>query len=236
MASITQRILNFRSSDFPVTNLQFDGVAALAAGVSSYFQKTEGFFAGLQTFTALSFADRVISKAGGARFKLPITGQESLLQGIVTGIFSAIVEEGMYSGVLLTDQKSIGFAALRIATSFAIAMTASRSIRHANPNQQDLFDAIYGLGWAVCREIIVQKASPLTATIVMLVSNSLMFGIIERGKFSRDPLQNYKFFSSVVFRGICDLSAMNMQTLKRNSFVVPLTAHIIFNISRSLKS
>jgi hypothetical protein len=228
MAALIQRLGDFRSCDSRLSNLHFDGLIATAAATSIYFQKRSGIFAGLQAFALVTIADRVIKWISTKDYQIPVNSNEKLIPGILSGLANAGLEELVYSYVLLSHHKNLYFSAPRCLISFFLGITASRSLRHAN-NGQDLWDTAIGLGWAVGREIAVRKTSHRMALIFSILSNCLIFGLIERVKFTGE-LRSYKLATSIVFRGILTYYAI----VPRSKVIPPLVAHALLNISRCL--
>lgn len=211
-------------------NLQFDLIVSTLS-LGSFAYKADSLIAtGLRTFPLTALGDRLIKWMYTGEAQIIGEREVALTQHLAHQAVAALAEETAYAGILMNSQGGLMMRALRLVTSFVLSITASRSLRHEDPSNQDLIDAGVGLGLAVSREVVHATCSKETYLGYSLLSNALTFALIERMKFAGDAtMMNYKAVSALLFRLVCDLSA-----LQGKSVVPPLVHHALFNLSRSL--
>ncbi|MBS0649067.1 MAG: hypothetical protein JSS10_07600 [Verrucomicrobia bacterium] len=239
MISWVQNLNNLRSCDCPLTNLQFDLVVSSAALISVYFQQEGKFFLGFQAFAVSTLADRAIKWICTRGYQIPVNSEEKLLPGIFGGLVSVGVEELFYTCALLNTQRTVFFTVLRFVVSTILGEGVSSSIRPSDQSprlgvqkKHREWDAVAGLSWAVCREVVIRCIDSEKAFHFSVLSNSLIFGLLERVKFT-GLLRTYKLTTSIALRALWSYYAVGGADRQLN-IVPPLFAHTLFNISRCL--
>lgn len=212
------------------SNLHFDFLAS-AMSIGTLASKTKSVFAtGVNYFPVTAFGDRIIKWACTGDFHITGEHVSTMTQEVVNRTGAALLEKTAYSAILLNQQDGALIRSLRLITSFALSLTASRSLRHQDLKKQDLTDAGVGLCLAASREIVQLTCSEEVALGYSLLSNALVFALIEKMKFSGNPpMMKYKMISALFFRATLDISS-----IRSNSVIPSMVHHTLFNLSRCL--
>jgi hypothetical protein len=214
--------------------LCFDAAAVFVAGLTLYYEQDEGVAQGVQRFAVLAVLGRLAP---------------SQVQGTATiaeAVFHAGLAEMLYSRGVLWDRlkgKAHLFpgwqrAAVRVVVTFFMAVTALRGILHPGvkgPQAQDALVYMGALAWTALREIVIQKDNGgLGFACLILASNSLTFGLLEAVAM---PQHFYsQLGSGFIFRAVLDIGGLEaMRHNYQPQFFTALSAHLLFNISRTLK-
>lgn len=212
----------------------FDWSIYLVVGTSFYWNRgnmtlLDSSVHGLQAFAVSSIFDKI------ARSSLANNIQEAP-NSIHATLLSPIIEEAVYSGILLTQSNA--YLIPRFASALATGMTAARALTGpVTPKQNKqgfTIDTKIGFLWAISRELLLQlfphSAIPLT------LLDSSVFALAEVSppnnqpglpKFSTPWL--YKVLSSAFFR----LTANTVATT--HGIVASIIQHSLFNMSQTLR-
>lgn len=209
------------------TSSYFDLIMTTGALASLTLSTSSPYVVGLRAFVLVSSADRLIKWFYTGSHKIDGISK-GWQEELVSRGSSVLIEESIYAGVLLSDQKGVIMTTMRFANAFIFSLTASRSFRHDDPKKQDLKDAGIGALWAASREIILLTCSPYTYLAYAVISNAVVFGLNEKMKFQGNgTLAPYKFISSLFFRLVADTSVVCT-----GSMVPSVVQHSLFNLSR----
>lgn len=211
----------------------FDRLAYVIAGASYLHSTGAGFlgssFRGIQGFAISSIFDKT------ARFFLAANTQKEP-SSIHTTLFHPIIEEAIYSGVLLTQSKA--WMIPRFAAALFTGMTAARALTgwvSPERNKQGLTpDTKIGFLWAISRELLLLSFPQ--SSIPLLFLDSSVFALAEVCPTKEQPALpkfssawSYKVLSSAFFRLTANTVA------KTHGIVASIAQHLLFNISRNLQ-
>jgi len=223
--------IKLRSSNCLWTSERFDIALSLFAAASFWIPHSgigTLLVQGIRGFACANLADRVLRQ-------IFLENRESCGESFYYGSVSAVIEQGLYAGILQT--RSSVWAIPRVAISLFLGATAARALE---PLPSSLVAGIsqdqkWGFVWAILREI-ASSYTPLKYSVPFLVAaDSAVSGLCEvcpqKGKPSLQKYSaqwTYKVFSRAIFQVTANLAAI------RAGFISAIVQHLLFNFSRSL--
>lgn len=184
-------------------------------------------YMGVQSFAITLIFDKTVK----ALFARDVQASDISLQD---AFVSPIVEEMMYSGILLTS--SAAWMIPRFFVSLITGMTAARALTGrvtAEQNQEGLtLDTKIGVLFAVFREALACSLPVSTRSVVLVISDSCVFalsevcpkeGVPDTPRFS--SAWSYKVISSAFFRLTANTVA------KAYGIAASITQHLSFNLT-----
>lgn len=227
-------------SRYPVSHLfssvHFD-LAASAFALTASLKKwgSEASFSGslitgVQLFSLTALFDRALRLTLGKEGK---KGEASFK----TGAIHALLEEGLYAGVLLTQ--SSWWMIPRFGASLFTGMTAARSLLNrthtASPKEGFSQDTRIGFAWAIARESLLLTLSPTYSQPLLVAADSAVFALSEVCPFQKSKaipkfsgVWFSKVLSSAFFRATANTAAL------AKGITASLAQHLLFNASRTL--
>ncbi len=206
------------------------------AGISYFYNKgsvetglSGSFVRGIQSFAIVSIFDKAIRYLFSRNVE-NIKKEEVSVQQM---FLSPFIEEGIYSGILLTQRKV--WMIPRLVASLITGMTAARSLIgrvEQKPNQGFTPDTKIGFLWALSRELFL-FALPTPINFPLLIfADSCVFSLAEvcpkknhAGLIKFSAIWYYKVLSSAFFRANANIAAQT------HGMIAPLVQHMLFNIS-----
>lgn len=214
--------------NFAITSSRFDVAASLCAS-AAYFTKwgTGSLIKGLQAFTVVNCVDRLMRSA----LANDVPKAPTPFKGIIVPFF----EEGLYSGILLTNSKA--WMIPRFASALILGMTALRGlVQPVTQGAGFTLDTKLAFIWAMTREAILFSLPREYSLPLLLVADSATFALCEvcgtkdrpgPPKFSNPWI--YKTISAAFFRAVANYVALE------EGLPASITQHLLFNFSRSLQ-
>lgn len=208
--------------------------AVILAYAGDWFFKSERWNSvklGLYGFTAATLVDRSLRRM----LTYPAKQEKfDISRSVIACVFMigiAILEEGIYTGLLRTE--STGWMTIpRFIVSAGIAKTAARALSSYDLTSHRITpDTKLGFLWACSREIFL-RTLPLPINIkANLAMDTVLYGLNEVSpsstlqtsltRYSSDWI--YKLISGIAFRSIANATA------SYGGFIAPLTQHLCFN-------
>ena len=212
----------------------FDLSAYAIAGASYYLVPSgvnfvSSCFCGVQAFAISSVFDKAV------RAVLVKNGQGEDYSAR-TMLFDPFIEEGIYSGVLLTQSNA--WMIPRLLAALFTGTTAARALTgQATPEQNKKWltlDMKIGFLWAISRELILLTIPQSSIPLILL--DSCVFALAEvcpknehPGLPKFGPEWSYKVVSSAFFR----VTANTVATM--HGISASITQHLLFNISQAFQ-
>lgn len=217
-------------------NAAFDVSAYVVAATWTYCRGSSGIsfidgsFRGTQSFAIVSLFDKAIRFLLARNVKAESTS-------VADTLLSPLIEEALYSGVLLTQSKM--WMIPRLVASLATGMTAARALTGRVTSEQYkqgfTLDTKIGFLWAVSRELLLHSVSSPILSTILTVADSCVFALSEvspkKGRADLPQFTSrwcYKLISSVFFR----FAAYDVA--KTHGIVAPIVQHLLFNASVAL--
>jgi len=196
----------------------------------SYGAPTNSVLRGVQYFALTSVFDQA------ARYLLARNAKPQS-NHICTVVFAPLIEECMYSGVLLTESAS--WLIPRWAAAFFTGVTAARALTgRVTPEQNKQGftpDTKIGFLWSISREVLLQTLPAGWSFGTLLLADSCVFALAEvcpsaktaeLPKFQKE--WTYKVLSAAFFRLAANTVA------KTHGIAASITQHWLFNIHDSI--
>ncbi len=200
-------------------------LTALAAG--SFFLPFSWsgnfFIQGIRGFALANLADRALRRMLLKKIEIK---EEPILKGAA----SALIEEGLYSGILLTPGRWGTIP--RFAVSLVLGATAARAVIKISPAKITR-DNQLGFLWAVFREIAFTCLPTRIAIPFLIAEDSAVYGLSavcptkSHSLIKHSPEWIYKSLSARMFRVVANSFALYA------GFGSSAVQHLLFNFSRS---
>ncbi len=213
---------------FPITSRSVDAVlTAIAAGSFFLPASYAGNFLiqGTRAFALVNLADRALRNILLRKF-------ETVKEPFFKGARDALIEEGLYSGILST--RSAGWAIPRFAVSLIAGATAARSQIEEIEAPHFTLDNRVGFLWAVFRELSLWCLPARISIPFLIAEDSAIYGLgaVCPTKNSAlavsSPVWMYKNLSARIFRVVAALITLHA------GCGAAAVQHLLFNFSRSL--